>query len=169
MQSRFILLLVCALAPCANARPALADGGAIRLLETRGELQITVFTSPTPVRTGGVDVSVLLCEPASAASTVDIFAHPIESPLRAIRAKATNEAATNKLLRAAKFQLPQPGRWRIEAIVSRGDLVDERFAFEVDVAAAAPRWLTFWPWFMWPAVAIALLFVHQRQARRCDH
>ncbi len=39
---------------------AWADGGAVRFLERRGDRLVTVFTSPTPLRAGPVDVSVLL-------------------------------------------------------------------------------------------------------------
>ncbi|HEV3259998.1 MAG TPA: hypothetical protein VG013_24230, partial [Gemmataceae bacterium] len=39
---------------------AMADGGAIRLSEQKGDYQITVFTAPTPLRAGPVDVSVLI-------------------------------------------------------------------------------------------------------------
>ncbi len=39
---------------------ARADGGAVRLRQRSGGYQIAVFTEPTPLRAGPVDVSVLV-------------------------------------------------------------------------------------------------------------
>jgi hypothetical protein len=111
------------------------------LRERAGAYQVTVFTSPTPLRAGLVDVSVLVQEAATGAclpqarvnlrltsrGTGDVLELP-----------ATTEAATNKLLRAAAFQLPHAGRWDVED----------------------------WPWFSWPAGAVALFAVHAMLARR---
>src|SRR5262245_4227648 len=48
--------------PSSSAR---ADGGAVRLRERVGAYQLTVFTSPTPLRAGPVDVSVLVQDAAT--------------------------------------------------------------------------------------------------------
>ena len=42
-----------------------ADGGTIRLSEQKGNYRITVFTAPTPLRAGPVDISVLVQEAAT--------------------------------------------------------------------------------------------------------
>ena len=55
-----LCLLILWLAGALCMPDARADGGTIRLSESRDDLQITVFTSPTPVREGEVDVSVLV-------------------------------------------------------------------------------------------------------------
>ena len=44
--------------------PAIADGGALRLSVQKGSYQVAVFTSPTPLRAGPVDMR----EGANAAS-----------------------------------------------------------------------------------------------------
>src|SRR5215831_20221905 len=90
---------------------ARADGGAVRLREKTGGYQLTVFTSPTPLRAGPVDVSVLVQDAATeeyvpnARVTVRLTARGTGQVLEY---PATGEAATNKLLRAAEFQLPEP-------------------------------------------------------------
>ena len=38
----------------------LADGGTVRLSERQGNYRITVFTSPTPLRAGPIDLSVFV-------------------------------------------------------------------------------------------------------------
>ena len=44
---------------------ARADGGVVRLRQRAGGYQIAVFTSPTPIRAGPVDVSVLVQDAAT--------------------------------------------------------------------------------------------------------
>src|SRR5260221_14262625 len=38
----------------------MADGGAVRMLERKGAYQIALFTAPTPLIAGPVDISVLV-------------------------------------------------------------------------------------------------------------
>jgi hypothetical protein len=83
----------------------------------------------------------------------------------AIVQPATSEAATNKLFRAAVFEMPEPGWWEVEIGVD-GEHGPARVRFEVEAAEAAPRWLALWPWLGWPAVAIVLFGVHQVLVRR---
>ena len=42
------------------AAPARGDGGTVRISERAGPYRVTVFTSPSPLRAGPVDVSVLV-------------------------------------------------------------------------------------------------------------
>jgi hypothetical protein len=142
---------------------ARADGGAVRLRERAGNYQITVFTSPTPFRAGSVDVSVLVQDAATgecvpeARVTVRLTARATG---QALEYAATSEAATNKLFQAAVFRLPEPGWWDVEvAVDGRHGPASVRFA--VDAAEPAPRWLDMWPWFGWPAFAVALFGIHQ--------
>jgi hypothetical protein len=135
----------------------------VRLSERAGGYQITVFTSPTPLRAGPVDVSVLVQDAASgecvpeARVTVCLKApaagHVLDYP-------ATVEAATNKLFRAAEFRLPEAGWWDVDVAVEgpHGPAV-VRFGVQAD--EALPRWLDLWPWFCWPALAVALFGVHR--------
>jgi hypothetical protein len=83
----------------------------------------------------------------------------------ALEYPATTEAATNKLFRAALFELPEPGRWALEVEVqgSHGLAV---IGGELDAAEPLPRWRELWPWIGWPALAIVLFGIHQVSAQR---
>src|SRR5262249_24158473 len=78
---------------------------------------------------------------------------------------ATVEAAINKLFRAAKFTLPEPGRWQIEVVVQLPG-GPARVKFDADVAEPLPSWLSLAPWIGWPAVVIGLFLLHQFLAGR---
>jgi hypothetical protein len=160
-----LLLLIAILAPPSSAR---GDGGAVRLRERSGNYLITIFTSPTPMRAGPVDISVLVQDAETgewtppSRVTVRIAAFNGEYSLEF---PATAEAATNKLFRAAIFQLPAPGRWSVDVVID-GPRGPGQVGFEVVAADPLPPWLELWPWFVWPAVVIALFGIHQVLIRR---
>ena len=140
----------------------------MRLRERAGRYQITVFTSPTPLRAGPVDVSVLVQDTATgefvpeAWVTVCLKApgagHVLECP-------ATTEAATNKLFRAAELRLPEPGWWDV-AVAVEGPHGPALVRFEIQADEPPPRWLDLWPWFGWPALVVALFGIHHVFVRR---
>jgi hypothetical protein len=78
---------------------------------------------------------------------------------------ATTEAATNKLLHAAQFGLPEPGRWHVDVQVEGPNGLG-MIGGELEAAEPLPRWLEMWPWIGWPALAIALFGMHQVLAKR---
>src|SRR5262245_48712682 len=112
-----VLLMVCWLLP----REAHGDGGTVRLSQRAGGYQITVFTAPTPFRAGPVDVSVLVQDAATKQALpraqVTVRVAPLPGRHAAVSSPATTEAATNKLLHAALFELPEPGWWEPEIVV----------------------------------------------------
>jgi hypothetical protein len=150
---------------------ALADGGQIRSMESHGELQLTVFTSPTPLRAGPIDVSVLL-QNAHTGQTIPDADVTVEltRPSKShppIRTHATTDDATNKLLRAALIDLPAPGQWSIRVECTTPQIPAPIVAnLDVDAAPPLPPWLTVWPWFTWPAAVVALFAVHRTLVAR---
>jgi hypothetical protein len=156
----------------AAASIAFADGGMIRSSERRGDLLITIFTTPTPFRAGPVDVSVLVQDADTGRPLSDlpivVYAYPIQNPLRKIAIPATTEAASNKLMGAAELDLSEPGWWHVELIVD-GVEPAPPIAFDVEVAEALPPWLHMGLWIGWPLVAIGVFAVHQLliYRRRC--
>ena len=120
MRAMICLLLVSSfvLHPSSFLR---ADGGTVRLSEQKGNYRITVFTAPTPLRAGPVDISVFVQEAATAepASDVRVTVKTVRrgSPGAATCQPATTEAATNKLYHAAIFDLPEPGRYAMEVSI----------------------------------------------------
>jgi hypothetical protein len=146
---------------------ALGDGGTVRSSAVRGTYRITVFTAPAPFRAGPVDISVLVQDASTREPLpqVQVTVSMTKEGQPALEYPATQEAATNKLLRAAAFEIPAPGRWELEvrveglqgAAVVRGEL---------EVAEPKPHWLEMWPWICWPVLAIVLFGMHQVMVRR---
>jgi hypothetical protein len=138
------------------------------LCERAGEYRLAVFTEPAPFRAGLVDVSVLVqdavtgeCVPEARVSvrlTARGSGQVLEYP-------ATSAAASNKLFQAAVFELPEAGWWDVEVAVD-GPQGAARVRFPVEAGESPPRWLDLWPWFGWPALAVALFGIHQVLVRR---
>jgi hypothetical protein len=147
--------------------PAYGDGGTLRMSGMKNGFLITVFTAPTPFRSGPVDISVLVQDALTGApmAQTPVTVHMTKAGQDRLEHPATSEAATNKLLRAAQFELPEPGVWEIEVQVEglHGPAV---LRCELEAAAPLPKWLEMWPWICWPAVAIALFVIGQGLVRQ---
>jgi hypothetical protein len=111
-----------------------------------------------------VDVSVLVqdartgqpVKEARVTVRAALRGRPGEAPVH----PATVEAATNKLFRAACFEVPEPGWCEIEVAVE-GERGPALVSFEVEAAEALPPWLSLWPWLGFPVLVIVLFAVHQ--------
>jgi len=139
-----------------------ADGGTIRLSSKQSGYQITVFTAPTPIRAGPVDISVLVQDSLTGEpmTHMRVTVRMSKPGQLALEYPATTAAATNKLFLAAQFELPEPGRWDLQVRVE-GSHGPAEIAGELEAAEPLPRWREIWPWFGWPALAIALFGIHQ--------
>lgn len=149
---------------------ARGDGGTLRVSQQRGSLQITVFTSPTPLRAGPVDVSVLVQDANSGEARlptdrIEVQAWRQVEPEMILHCQATSAAATNKLFQDAQFELPAAGKWEIQVTVDAPQ-GREDVRFEAEVADRLPRWASMWPWFTWPVLAILLFAIRERRAWR---
>lgn len=146
-----------------------ADGGTLRLSQTHDGLNIAVFTSPTPLRAGTVDVSVLLQDAKSGAVLLDV---PVDvraisqgDPRRTASSPAKSQLATNKLFRAVHLELPEPGIWHIDLQILRDEQPIE-IGFDVELAGPPPPWLDLVLWLSWPVVVIGLFVIHLILRRR---
>ena len=148
---------------------AAADGGTVRLSEQKGSYRISVFTAPTPLRAGPVDISVLVQEAdtGEVASKVQVTIKAVRRgfPGVVLQHPATTEAATNKLYQAANFDLPEPGWYSVEVSID-GARGQAQVRFDVEAAEPLPSWRAMWPWVGWPIVAILLFGIHQFLVRR---
>ena len=169
---RALALLCCAAVLVAIAGPAThahADGGLVRARDAHGALTVTLFTSPTPLRVGAADVSVLVQDGRSGAAVLDadvvLSVTPLDAPGATTQVPLSGQAATNKLLYAATIGLPAAGRCRLSAAVRHGS---ERSVttVEVDVAPPLPALLALWPYLALPPVVVGLFLVHQWLGRR---
>jgi hypothetical protein len=143
---------------------AAADGGALRLSEQKDGYRIAVFTTPTPLRAGPADISVLVQEAATGEPAsglqVSITAQNHEGNGGEICHPATTQVATNKLYYAATFDLPDPGWYSVQVYIigARGTT---HAGFEVEAAEPLPPALTVVPWVGWPLLVIVLFVIHQ--------
>jgi hypothetical protein len=141
-----------------------ADGGLVRLSERKGDYRITVFTSPTPLRAGRVDMSVFVQDLENrelvAEARIMVQATPRDQPSEILCHPATAEAATNKLFQAAVFDLPQSGWWNV-GIVIEGLREPVQVNFDMEADESLPRVRELAWWIGWPAAAVLLFCVHQ--------
>ena len=161
----------------AASLPAFGDGGTLRFSGRRGDRLVTVFTAPAPLCAGLIDLSVLVQDAETGRPITDlpteVHAQEIGQAKPTIRAAATTEAATSKLLRAARLELPDPGRWHFEVTVQGIDQ-SQPIGFDVLVGEPAPRWLELMFWIVWPVVPIGLFAFAQLRSpgrpggTRCD-
>jgi hypothetical protein len=149
--------------------PVSADGGSPLFAGTKGGYQITVFAAPTPFRAGSVDISVFVQDALTGnpVTPLRVVVRMTRSGRAALEYPATSEAATNKLFRAAQFELPEPGRWnmQVEVDASHGAAI---ISGEIEAADPLPRWAEMLPWTAWPALAIVLFSIREVLARRAD-
>jgi hypothetical protein len=87
-------------------------------MEKAGPFLITVFSDPTPLRVGPVDISVMVQEGDSGRpileAEVTVRLQKYGAGGSPILAQATRQNATNKLLYAALVDLPAPGLWELQ-------------------------------------------------------
>jgi hypothetical protein len=113
------------------AAPLLANGGTVRISrEVVGAYRVSIFTSPTPLRTGEVDVSVLVQDTIQEAVVdvaVAVHAVPVGLDATPVRHQATRRQATNRLFKAAKFAIDVPGEWELRVQVGGEEGGEVRF------------------------------------------
>lgn len=161
MTWRWLRALLMLAAAASGPGGASADGGMLRVHQRQGEHTIAVFTSPEPMRAGPIDVSVLVQVATTGALVTDA---PVTvrlvstlNPQRSIEGTASRAAATSALFQSAVLELPEPGPWEVEVVGPGEPLI----RFTIDAAPPWPKALTVWPWFCWPAAAVALFAVHR--------
>ena len=146
---------------------AQADGGAVQFEKTAGPFIITVFTTPTPLRAGPADISLMIQSRENRQPVLDCQAlvELNKEGAMSIRSEATHEAAQNKLLYAAQVNVPEPGTWEIEAAIKHGDdSID--VAGEIIVASSKPVLLVYWRSLVLPPLFISLFTLNQWLKRR---
>ncbi len=144
--------------------PLLADGGTLRLSQRLGERQVSVFTSPSVLRVGLIDISVLVQDAASGNVQenlqVKVQLECLDQSAIPLVQEATSAAATNKLFQAAAFDVPHAGLWRATVSVVDGPPAVVRF--DLKIGPPLPPWIDLAPWVAWPLAVVALFLIHQR-------
>ena len=120
-MSRTARLATSAALLIAITTPLLANGGTVRISrEPAGPYLVSVMSSPTPLRTGELDISVLVqdsTEEVVPGVPVRVEAVPLTGGGESIRHAATRQQATNKFFLAAKFDVEAPGEWEFRVRV----------------------------------------------------
>lgn len=141
---------------------ACGDGGAVRLSERHGDMRVTVFTSPDPVRVGPVEIGVLVQNAATGAVVPDARVRVTASGSRWIEQAAT----TGGLLRVAVLDIPAAGQWDVQVGIASG-IGRAECRVALDVGEPLPRWAALAPWIGWPALAVLGFALHEwRSGRR---
>jgi len=142
-----------------------ADGGSLVLKQQAGPLTISVFGAPEPLRVGPTDLSVMVQQTSDHSTILDgtVKVHLIQSAasdISEIFASATHANATNKLLYAARVNLPKPGVWRLIADVEskRGEA---EVAGEINVLGPQAPIITYWPYFALVPLIVMLFIINQ--------
>ncbi len=99
------------------------DGGTLQLRKPAGPWMVAVFSMPAPLRVGNADLSVMVQKSSDQSSVLDakVSIHLKKSSateVQEIIVPATRAQATNKLLYAARINLPSSGKWRLEVDVT---------------------------------------------------
>ena len=103
------------------SRSASANGGTVQVSrELAGPFEVTVWTDPSPIRVGTVDVSVMVELPGGRVlqdARVSVTAWPMRDVGGAATYEATHDLATNKLFYAAHVPIPRAGPWEIKVMI----------------------------------------------------
>jgi hypothetical protein len=147
-----------------------ADGGKVQFQRKAGAFNITLFSTPSLVRVGRTDFSVMVQSSTSPDPLLnaDVRLHFVKreaNSIAAVSAPARREKATNRLLYAAQVDLNSTGKWRVEiSVQTPGD--SALVTGDVDVLPPEPPLLAHWPYFAALPVVAFLFVLNQRLKRR---
>ena len=144
-----------------------ADGGTVQFKKSAGPFSITVFTTPSPLRSGPVDISLMIQSSDNQQPLLDCVT---EVQLRkegevSIRSEATHGAAQNKLFYAAQVRVPKSGVWDLDVTIWRGD-DSAKVSGAITFAASNPVLLVYWRSLAIPPLFISLFALNQWLKRR---
>jgi len=167
---------------CLSATALLADGGVLIGQETSGDMTVSVFAAPTPLRAGPVDVSVLLQREGVPLTDGTMKVH--------IRKDTTDETpsgpgwvppccrmtfppempmpighSANRLLYGNWISLPESGRWLLD-FAWEVDGQAHEIQVELEVAPPMPPALAYWPYLFFPVGASAVFGLNLLARRR---
>jgi hypothetical protein len=163
------LIFAAALAALA-VRLLFADGGTLQLQEQSQGLLISLFSSPSPLRAGSADLSVMVQNAkdhttvlnASVLIRVSILQN---EEVRETAVPATHVKATNKLLYAAQAPFSSAGDWKVAVDVTENGRTTTVSGLLRVLPPRSPV-LAYWPFFLAIPIIIALFAVNQRLRRK---
>ena len=185
-------LLALALSISPHAPAARADMGAIRARSVVGTLDVTLATSPTPLRAGTIEVNALVLDAVTGAvrSPVDLtfeLIPPVAEP--AAPENATEQAPSMGAdpmgarptgsvvvvlervrdrvdpLVTARLEVPSVGLWTLHAGVRSG-AESARLTVALPIEGGNARWSDVWDLLALPVVVVLVFTCHQGLRRR---
>ncbi len=148
-----------------SARFLLADGGTLILRQQAGPLTISIFSSPQPLRVGPGDLSVMVQKTLDKSTVLDArvsfrLTHATSEGISEVFAPANHAGATNKLLYAARVNIPAQGAWKFVTNI------DSKFgkaevAGQIDVLPPQAPIAAYWPYFAVVPLLIILFVINQ--------
>jgi len=176
MRSTLTALLAFLLA----ATACFADGGAVLERKNLGDIDVTVFASPSPLRAGPVDFSVLVQDAKSGEPVLDAGVEMVWSsavkgspdwmpPCCSMEMKDRVPAglahSKNKMLYSAIVPVKSAGDSLLRVTVQRNGTTA---TMDCELKAGPPEapMLAYWPFLAFPPVAVAGFIFHQRLSRR---
>jgi ABC-type uncharacterized transport system involved in gliding motility auxiliary subunit len=146
-----------------------ADGGSMLFREQGGPYEITLFGTPSPLRVGRDDLSVLVqrADNKQPVMNANIKLHLYKKTgdnISEVFAPARHDAATNKMLYAAMLTIPVSGTWRAEIEVIAGNISGDVIG-QITVREKQPPLIGYWPYLLLVPLAI-ILFALNRWLRR---
>jgi hypothetical protein len=166
-NSAAIAMLFIAVASDAAIPRAQAHGAVAQFTREAGPFVVTVFTTPSPLQAGPVDISLLIQSRENQQPVLDCVAliQLRKDDATTVHSEATHEAAENKLLYQAQVKVPESGVWQLEvAITHESDSVEVGGA--ITVASSSPVVLAYWRSLALPPLLISLFALNQLLKRR---
>ena len=168
IRLRHILLLACLLAP---VRGLLADTGQLREVVRANGLNVVVFTAPTPLRAGEVEVVTLVTEEQGGRPVVayelDVEVRspdwPAEDP--GLLSSGMPDPGT-RYAHKAVVVLPEPGSWRLVVEVRVPGFEAVEVPVEVVAGRPHPLWWQLLPWMLLPEPCVGLVVARDGLLRR---
>lgn len=127
-----------------------------------GPYVVTLFSTPSPLRAGPADLSVLVEDVQGGAPVLDAkVSLDLDSGTeRVIHVTATRERATNKLLYSALPTISEAGTWRVQVKIVRNGAGAEASG-NIQVLPAPPVIVHYWPYFAIVPCLIGLFILNQ--------
>lgn len=154
---------ICALAVV--AAPLFADGGVVLSRQESAAFVITVFAAPIPLRSGPIDLTVLVQTRPALEPVLDASVSIRLDGDSNIVAAATRSQAQNKLLYAATLKVPHAGAWRY-TVSAKSPAGRATISGAFEAAGPAPPLAAYAFYLAIPPILIAIFVLHQWLSRR---
>jgi hypothetical protein len=146
-----------------------ADGGTVLLRKESGPYVVSLFATPTPLRVGTADLSVMVQKTADQSAVLDAtvmvrMKKAAGDNVVEVAAPASHAKATNKLLYAAQLTLPSEGLWHVSVDVSAAGKTVSVLG-EANVSPPQTPLARYWPYFAIVPL-IALIFAMNQWLKR---